>query len=192
MTLERFVRIGDKIVSPDKAFRLLERILDLRARGASQQEVARRFSVDRSFISRVETAGEIRKGRRVAVIGFPVKNKEVLLDICQELGLDFTLILTDRERWDLVGGNNALDFFNRIMAIISRLKEFDTLLLLTSDRWYRLAEALLDLQIIYYSLGKTPVRADCTVDPLRFRNTLTAILLPQPKEEQKDETCGRD
>ncbi len=183
MTLEEFVRIGDKIVSFDKVSRLLERILDLRARGISQQEVAQRLAIDRSFVSRVETAGEIRKGKRIAVIGFPIKNKETLLDICLKLGLDFTFILTDQERWNLVGRSNALEFFNRIMEIVSRLRDYDTLLLLTSDRWYRLAEALLDLQIIFYRLGETPVRADCIVDPDRFRETLTTILQPQPKGE---------
>ena len=184
MSDERIIRIGDKIVSPDKAFRLLERVLTLRARGVSQQEVARRLLLDRSFVSRLEAAGEIRKGKRVAVIGFPVLNKEELLDLCHELGLDFVFILNDRERWDLVGSHNAMDFFNRIMEIISRLREFDTLVLLTSDRWYRLAEALLDLDIVYFSLGQTPVREDRTVDPVRFRETLTVVLDPQPKGEK--------
>lgn len=183
MSLERIIRIGDKIVSPDKALRLLERVLELRAQGVSQQEVANRLSLDRSFISRLEAAGEIRKGRRVAVIGFPVLNKEDLLEVCRDLGLDFVFILTDRERWDLVGSQNAMDFFNRIMEIISLLRDFDTLVLLSSDRWYRLAEALLDLQIVFFNLGETPVREDCTVDPARFRETLLAILHPQLKGE---------
>jgi len=83
---EKIVRIGDKLVSVDRAKRLLERVFRAEGRGLSQQEVARRLSLDRTFISRLEAIGEIRKGKRVAVIGFPVKNKDELVKICQDLG----------------------------------------------------------------------------------------------------------
>ena len=182
---ERIVRIGEKLVSLDKAGRLLERVLEMRAQGLPQQEVARRLSLDRSFISRLESIGEIRRGKSVAVIGFPIKNKDELVDICLDLGLDFFLIMTNRERWELVGGKQALDFFNEMLEIIARLKGYDTLVLLTSERWYRLAEALLDVQIVFINLGPTPVREDCRVDPERFRVSLEQVVRQQ--QEKKGE-----
>lgn len=169
-------RIGDKIISLEKTIRLIERVLQLRTQGVSQQEVARRLSLDRSFVSRLEAIGELRKGKKVAVIGFPIKNKEQLLEICREKGLDYTFILSDAERWALAGEHKALDFFNRIMDIVACLRDFDTLVLATSEKWHRLAEALFDLQIIYLSLGPTPLPGDCTVDPVHFRATLENIL----------------
>lgn len=57
MRFEKIVRIGEKLVSVDRAKRLLERILQQRAEGLSQQEVARRFAIDRSFISRLTKMG---------------------------------------------------------------------------------------------------------------------------------------
>jgi transcriptional regulator with XRE-family HTH domain len=150
--------------------------MQLRAQGISQQEVARRLTLDRSFVSRLETIGELRKGKKVAVIGFPIKNKDELLGICQELGLDFTLILNDAERWALAGEQKALDFFNRVMEILAGLRDFDALLLITSEKWRRLAEALFDLQIIYINLGPTPLQGDCAVDPVYFREILASIL----------------
>ena len=64
MRFEQIFRIGDKLISLDRAERLLEQVLKLRSQGFSQQEVARRLCLDRSFISRLESAGEIRKGKR--------------------------------------------------------------------------------------------------------------------------------
>jgi transcriptional regulator with XRE-family HTH domain len=173
---ERVVRIGEKMVSLDKAVRLMEQVLELRAQGFSQQEVAHRLSLDRSFISRLESVGELRKGRRVAVVGFPIANGAALVEICRDLGLDYYLILNNRERWDLVSDKKALDFFNQILEIITRLRGFDTLVLLTSERWYRLAEALLDIQIIFVNLGPTPLQEDCLVDPAQFRASLERVI----------------
>lgn len=176
MRFENFVRIGEKLVSVDRVKRLLERVLELRAEGLSQQEVARRLSLDRSFISRLETIGEVRKGKRVAVIGFPVENKEELVNICQDLGLEFFWLMTNRERWELVGERQALDFFNQVLELITRLRDYEVVVMATSEKWYRLAEALLDCQILYIDLGPTPVREDRRVDPDQFRNLIEQVL----------------
>jgi hypothetical protein len=86
------------------------------------------------------------------------------------------MILNNRERWELVGGKQALDFFNQMLEIVARLRGFDILVLLTSERWYRLAEALLDLQIVYIGLGATPVEEDRQVDPEQFRRVLEQVI----------------
>jgi len=78
MHFENIVRIGEKLVSVDRARRLLERVLNLRAQGLSQQEVARRLSLDRSFISRLEAISEVRKGKRVAGMRLPLVKKGVV------------------------------------------------------------------------------------------------------------------
>lgn len=176
MEYERIYRIGEKLVSLDKTERLVERIFKLRSQGVSQQETARRLSLDRSFVSRLESAGEIRKGKRVAVIGFPISNVEELKNICQSLGLDFFMLLNNQERWALMQEKQALDFLNYMLELLSRLREFDTLVLLTSKRWYRLAEGLLDLQIIHITLGETPLREDLHVDPARFAQVMEQVV----------------
>ena len=61
-----FYRIGDKLISQEKAVRVLERIFTLRASGLSQQEVANRVGCDRTFVSRLETMAEVRKGGSLA------------------------------------------------------------------------------------------------------------------------------
>lgn len=185
MQFENIMRIGEKLVSVDRARRLLERVLNLRAQGLSQQEVARRLSLDRSFISRLEAISEVRKGKRVAVIGFPVENKDELTGICQELGLDFFLLMTNRERWELVEGKQALDFLNEVLELITRLREYEILVMATSERWYRLAEALLDCQILYVNLGPTPVSEDMQVDPERFRNLIEQLLKDRGRREKE-------
>lgn len=184
MRFEKIIRIGDKLVSVDRAGRLLEQILELRAGGLSQQEVARRLGVDRSLISRLEAFGEVRRGKRVAVIGFPLANRDELAAICQELGVEFTLLMTDQERWEMVAGKQALDFFNRVLELITLLRDYEILVMATSEKWHRLAEALLDGQIFHLSLGPTPVRQDCRVDPVRFRSLLEQVLDDLHREER--------
>src|SRR5690625_3046923 len=96
------MRIGEKLVSKAKIYRRIERILDLRASGMSQQEVAQQEGIDRTFISRLESLGELRKGGRLALIGFPVENKEELLEIAYREGVEFILLFNDKERWEVV------------------------------------------------------------------------------------------
>lgn len=84
--MNEFYRIGEKLISMEKLNRTVARIMSLRSEGLSQQEVAVRFGVDRSFVSRLETLGAVRKGARLAVVGFPVKNKEEILSLLKETG----------------------------------------------------------------------------------------------------------
>lgn len=184
MHFEKIVRIGEKLVSVDRAKRLLERVLELRAEGLSQQEVARRLAIDRSFISRLEAIGEVRKGKKVAVIGFPIANKDELVTICHELGLEFILLMTNEERWKMVSGKQALDFFNQVLELITRLRGYEVLVMATSEKWYRLAEALLDCQIFYLNLGPTPVQQDRQVDPVRFQSLLEQVVDDLEREER--------
>ncbi len=188
MRKERIFRVGDKMISLDKAARLLEKVLELREKGASQQEAANRLHLDRSFVSRLEAAGEIRKGSRVAVIGFPLKNSNQLSGLCQDYGLDFYLLLNNQERWEMVKDEQALDFFNRVFDLVARLREFDTLIMISSERWYQLAEALLDIQIISIDLGPTPIREDCYLDPQQLKNSLDLVLEKQRREGIDNET----
>jgi transcriptional regulator with XRE-family HTH domain len=176
MNTDRIFRIGEKMVSLEKANRIVEKALDLREQGYSQQESAKRLQLDRSFVSRLESVGEIRKGNRVAVIGFPLANRDTIADICRAAGLDFYLLMTNEERWDMVRDKQALDFFNRVLELVKRLREFDTLIMITSDKWRQLAEALLDIQIVYINLGSTPIQEDREINLDLFNQTLDMVL----------------
>lgn len=179
LAADKVYRIGEKLVSLDKAFYYIERALELREQGVSQQEVSRRLKLDRSLISRIESIGEIRKGSRVAVIGFPLSNKEEIAAICSEQGLDFYLLLNNSERWDMVRDKQALDFFNDIFEMVARLRQFDTLIMITSEKWHHLAEALLNIQVVHLTLGQTPIEDDRRADPVHFRKTLGQVLSRQ-------------
>ncbi len=176
MQSERLYRIGEKLVSLDKAVRLVGQTLELREQGYSQQETAKRLHLDRSFVSRLETVGEIRKGNRLAVIGFPLANADSIIALCREYGLEFHLILNNSERWAMVQDQQALDFFNRILELVARLRQFDVLVMITSEKWYQLAEALLDIEIIHLELGPSPIAEDRNFDQKRLEGTLKQVL----------------
>ncbi|MGM0652969.1 MAG: transcriptional regulator [Bacillota bacterium] len=179
MQSERLYRIGEKLVSLDKAVRLVGQALELREQGYSQQETAKRLSLDRSFVSRLETVGEIRKGNRLAVIGFPLANADEITALCREYDLDFHLILNNNERWAMVQDQQALDFFNRILELAARLRQFDLLIMITSEKWYQLAGVLLDIEIIHHDLGPSPIDEDRFFDLNRLEDTLKQVLKQQ-------------
>ncbi len=173
-------RVGDKIISLQKINETLEKIFVLRSRGFSQQEVANHLRLDRSLISRLENMGEVRKGKRVAVIGFPLGNKEEIRTLAKERGVDYVWVMDDQERWSLVQGRSALDFFNDVMERITLLQTFDVVVVIGSSRWLKLANALLDSEVVFIDLGDSPITEDRNVSVQQFEEVLDVVLKPVP------------
>lgn len=167
-----FVRIGEKVVNRAKIGEAIDRILELRAQGFSQQEVADRLSLDRTFISRLETLGEVRKGGRIALIGFPIENKDEVEAVAREEGVDFVLLMTESERRDFVLNRSGLELFNDVMALVAEARSCDSVVLLGSDNRVRLTQALLDKEVISFVIGQSPIQDDKYIDPAELRKVL--------------------
>src|SRR5690554_6283612 len=75
MDLSDLIRVGEKVIQRSRIIRFVDRLLARRAAGLSQLEAARELGVDRTLISRLEAIGEVRKGARLALIGFPIANR---------------------------------------------------------------------------------------------------------------------
>ena len=163
-----FSRIGDK----KKINRTVQKILKLREKGFSQSKVAQEIGVDRSFVSRLESIGEIRKGDKIALVGFPVGNKEELLEVADSYGLEYILILSEDERWNFIKNKDNLELFNDLMEIIVRLKEFDLIIFLGSDMRLDLVDKLMDGKIIGIEIGQSPISEDKYVDPAEITEIL--------------------
>lgn len=169
------IRIGDKLVSKDKIRRSVAKVLERRAAGFSQQEVAAELGLDRTVISRLETMGEVRKGRRIALIGFPVQNKEELKSLAKEIGIDFVLLFSNTERYGYIESLSGADLFNWVLETIVRVRECDTVIFLGSDRRIEAMEALVGSErLVSVELGSSPLTADRYVQPERIRSILSA------------------
>lgn len=168
------VRIGDKIISRQQIDRWITRIFKLRLRGYSQQEVAQTLKVDRTFISRLESLGELRKGQGVAVLGFPVGNGPNLEEICQTHGVDWWFILNEKERLAFVD-KGGLELFNEVMGILSRIRSYDSVIFMGSDKRVQLVEDLLDRDVIPIVLGNSPLTKDVLVNEVNFENIIKSI-----------------
>lgn len=167
-----FVRIGDKVISKEKLMFQIEKILDLRVKGLSQQEVAKRLFVDRAFISHLEGLGEVRKGNRIAVIGFPIKNKAELLGMLKKEGVDFSLILTEKERWAFVGERSGIELFNKVMELVSSLKSYDCILVLASNQRIKLFRSIFNNEVIGIEIGQSPIEEDKIIEIKRIQNVI--------------------
>jgi len=163
------LRIGEKIINRQKVHQIIDEMLDMRSQGLSQQEVANRVGIDRTVISKLETVGEVRKGGRVALVGFPIKNCDELRIMAKQEGIDYSLLMTEQERWDFVQKKTGVDFFNAIMEIVTALRNYDVVIILGSNMRIKLMTALLDKEVIGVKIGESPIAEDKYVNPESIR-----------------------
>ncbi|MFZ5591970.1 MAG: hypothetical protein ACOY81_09220, partial [Bacillota bacterium] len=170
-----FHRIGDKLVSKKRLENIIEEILELRSGGMSQTEVASRLGIDRTFVCRLESLAEVKKAARLAVVGFPIKNKQELQDMLAEEGVEMVFLLTEAERWDFVKHKSGLEIFNFIMELIARAHTFEQIIVLGSNKRIKIIEAVLDKPVVGYELGPSPLQEDVYVEPESLRQLVRAI-----------------
>lgn len=173
--MTEFLRIGDKLIDPRRLHERIHEILTLRCQGLSQQEVADRVGVDRTFISRLEGMGEIRRGPSIGLVAMPVANKEEILKIASEEGVDYSLVMTNQERWAFAQERSGVQLINDMVRLIGQVRAYDTVILLGSDERVRFIEALLDKDTVSLELGVSPMTEDAYVDPYRFRQLIREI-----------------
>jgi len=171
----RFFRIGEKVVSQEKLFDSLVEILTDREAGATQEEVARSHGVQRSFVSFLESLGEVRRGARIALVGFPVANAEEVRALAAEHGVDFVLVFNQAEREDIEGSSGG-EVFNRLLETLATLRDYDVIILAASDWRIELIERILGKEVVGIPLGHTPLRADVPVDLAELEHILAGVL----------------
>jgi len=170
------LRIGDKIINRQKIHQAVDAILDMRCQGYSQQEVANRIGVDRTVVSKLETLGEVRKGARVGLIGFPVANCAELESVARQEGVEYCLLLSESQRWAFLETKSGLELFNSIMEIISALRRCDVVIIAGSNMRIKLIEALLDKEVVGVNLGESPLAEDKYIEPEELRSLIRSIL----------------
>ena len=169
------VRIGEKVVSKQKIDNFITEILKLRQDGYSQNEVAQRLGIDRTLVSRLESLGEIRKGRRIAVIGFPIANKEELKEALVSSGVEFVFLLSEGERWQFVKEKSGLDLFNSVMDIVAVLQSYDHVIIIGSNKRIKIVKAVMVKDIIGFEIGESPIQENKYVDVSKIRNLIENI-----------------
>lgn len=169
------VRIGDKVISKDRIFQVIHQILELRANGFSQQDVAEQLDVDRTLISRLETIGELRKGKKIALVGFPIRNSRELEEIARDEGLDFILLMTEQERLEFGKSWNGADLMNYVMSLIARAREMDAVIFIGSDMRLRMVKSLIGANVFGVEIGSSPLSEDKYVDPDKIRTLIRSL-----------------
>jgi hypothetical protein len=150
-----FLRIGDKLIDRTKIARAVDEILRLRALGLSQQEVANRLLVDRTFVSRLEGVGEVRKGGSMAVVGFPVANDQEIRQAANEEGVDFVFVLSHRERWEFLDKAGVV-LFEEVMNLVTEARKHGMVVILGHNRPALFLNALLDRDVTVHQVPQTP------------------------------------
>jgi len=169
------IRIGDKVVSRHKIDYVINEILQMRSSGLSQTEVAARLGVDRTLVSRMENLGEVRKGKSVAVIGFPIANRKEIFDLLEQEGVDFTLLMSETERWEFVRQKSGIELFDYIMELTARAHSFDQIVVIGSDKRIKIIRAALDKEVVGLEIGESPIREDKYVDPAEMLAIIRAV-----------------
>ena len=154
------IRLGDKIISRRKIDQTIGEIFNLRAKGLSQTEVAARLGVDRTLVCRLENLGEIRKGRRLAVVGFPILNKKEVEEALEREGVDYVFIMSEEERWDFIKEKSGVHLFDSIMELIAKAHSFDQVIVIGSNQRIKIFEAVLDKEVVGFEIGESPIQED--------------------------------
>lgn len=172
-----FVRIGEKVVSRQKIDEAVDAIFTRRAKGQSQADVAAEMGVDRTFISRLETLGEVRKGGSIALIGFPISNCDEVREIAKSEGVDFTLVMTDKERWSFVRDRSGLDLLNELMRLMGSIRRFDKVIFIGSDRRLDIMKGLVDrnTEVATIVIGRSPMTGDVYLNPDSLRAVISSV-----------------
>ena len=118
---------------------------------------------------------EIRKGGSVAVIGFPLANVEEIKEVCDSLGVEYTLLLTDEERWEFIESMSGQQLLNWLMELMSDMRVYDNVIMIGSDMRIRLAEAIFGDMVIGVEIGKSPIKEDVYVSPQKLTEMITTI-----------------
>jgi DNA-binding transcriptional regulator LsrR (DeoR family) len=168
-----FIRIGDKVISRTKINKKIDEIIKLRSMGLSQSDVGEKMGIERTFISRLEGLGEIRKGQSIAAVGFPIKNKLEVEKILKDYGVEYSLLMSEYERNEFVNQRNGQQFVNYMMELINKFRDFDTVIVMASDNRNKIIKGMLDNQIIEIDIGKSPLKDDVNVN----LDLLTEILM---------------
>lgn len=170
------VRIGDKWVSLERVKSVVEEAMRLRAAGLSQAEVGERVGLDRTVVSRLESVGAVGKGHAIAVIGFPVANRDAVRALCGRLGVDFVWVMSDQERRAFAESRSGAALIDEVLEMAARVRRFDAVILMASDRRLRLMEALLDTRrVVPIVLGETPLAHDVEVDLATLEVAIRAL-----------------
>lgn len=173
----RFFRIGDKIISPEKLSGQITDILRDREGGATQAQAAKTHGVERSFVSWLETLGEVRRGRRVGLIAFPVANGEAIKAAAEHHGVEFVLVMSQAEREAMSAGPGDA-VFNSVLETLATLKDFDVLVLLASDWRIGTIEKILGREVVAVNLGPSPLDHDVEVDMAELDALLSGVTAP--------------
>lgn len=150
------VKIGDKIISLERARSLIERIFHLRQSGSTQQEVASMLGVERSFISHLEGLGEIRRSKQIALIGSGIRNAAEVEEMGRNLGLDYIR---------LFGSKASVE---EILSALNWVQSTDFIVFVGRDSEITLFEKIIDKKI----LGIPTSRDNGLVDTAKLRQTL--------------------
>lgn len=177
----RFYRIGDKVVGHDKLVDAIEAVLRDREAGATQAEAATAHGVDRSFVSWLENLGEVRRGKRVAFIAFPVANVDAVRRVLDAHGVEFSMVVSQAEREGFEAGR-ADAVFNLVLDVLADLKDYDTVIIFASTKRTGAIEKILGREVIARPLGPSPLRHDVEVDLDELSDLLDAVMTPATKE----------
>jgi len=179
------VRLGNKVIDAERLHLAVDQILQMRQKGFSQQEVADRTGIDRTFISRLESLGEIHKGARTALIGFPLANVRELTEVARAAGVDFILLMSEADRQHFMEDMKSADLINQFMSLIAQVKEYDSIIFIGSDMRIRTIEAILGPKVISWEIGISPLTEDRWINPEQLKQLIQQVKMPSDRSSSQ-------
>ncbi len=173
----KLIRIGEKIINRERLYRLVDNILALRANGATQQDVANTLDLERPFISNLERLGEVRVGRRVAIVGFSIINQKEVKRIAREWGIDSVHLFNGEmlSKFITKAQVDERGILRRLLKALSGLRSFDLLIFLGRGNEGALLERTLGVQVLNIPV-QSKSDSEVFVDPQELEDHLQRLV----------------
>ena len=119
--------------------------------------------------------GEIRKGKKIAVVGFNIKNKDEIEKVALGSGVELIRLFGEKGKENLIKGKNGEDILDSAFKVFAELANFDLIVFMASKKRVRKAEKIFGKRIYGFVEGRDKNTEEIFIHPEKFKAILEGI-----------------
>ncbi|GFR35631.1 hypothetical protein [Thermobrachium celere] len=116
------------------------------------------------------------RGGDIAVIGFPIKNKDEIEEVLRSFNIEYILLMNEEERQSFIKKQGGKELLESVLKIISDVRKYKHCVIIGSNMRVKVLSKLLDSQVYTIDIGESPLKNDVYVDPQRVLDIIKTII----------------
>jgi hypothetical protein len=148
----RLIKVGNKLISWEKISSAINEILQRRSTGATQQEVASDFGIERVFISYLESIGAIQRNQSLAVVCWLIDNLAEVSNLVGSYGVEMFNLVPNSTSLSHIEVN---DICRYVIEVLAKVKKFQALIVIGDRSQVELFREITDQDVYAVRLIRT-------------------------------------